>query len=44
MTDCQKDMTKGSSVLTDCTELRPAFAKDGRDGEGQKGMTKGSSA
>jgi hypothetical protein len=26
--------------MTDCTEPRLAHADDGRDGEGQKGMTK----
>ena len=26
--------------MTDCTEPRSAEAADGRDGEGQKGMTK----
>ena len=26
--------------MTDCTELRPAQVCDGRDGEGQEGMTK----
>jgi hypothetical protein len=30
--------------MTDCTELRPAGAKDGRDSEGQKGMPKVGSA
>ena len=30
--------------MTDCTERHLALADDGRDGEGQKGMTKGSSA
>jgi hypothetical protein len=26
--------------MTDCTELRPAQAGNGRDSEGQKGITK----
>jgi hypothetical protein len=26
--------------MTACTELRPAWAADGRDSEGQKGMPK----
>jgi len=26
--------------MTDCTELRPARAVDGRDSEGQEGMAK----
>jgi hypothetical protein len=30
--------------MTDCTEPRRAGVADGRDGEGQKGMTKGSTA
>jgi len=30
--------------MTDCTELSSAFAADGRDSEGQKGMPKGGSA
>ena len=30
--------------MTDCTEPRPPAAAPGRNGEGQKGMPKGSTA
>jgi hypothetical protein len=33
-------ITAALEVMTDCTEVRPARAGDGRDSEGQKGMTK----
>jgi hypothetical protein len=37
--ECTPEQEKGA-VMTDCTELRPAQVADGRDREGQEGMTR----